>query len=76
VARRVFLDHGVAVWEYFTYTRTNGKSKYGEPVKMDGKSVATKLKAMLCYKTQIEIDALGCWPHFARGLEEYVRRVQ
>lgn len=49
---------------YLTYTRTGGKSTNGIEAKPTGAMVLKKLRALACYKTQIEIDALGCWPHF------------
>lgn len=54
---------------YLTYTRL-GKSRKGTEVKPTGAMVLKKLQALAQYKTQIEIDALGCWPHFM-DLREY-----
>ena len=55
---------GATIHRYLTYTRTRGKSTNGIEVKPTGVELLKKLQALACYKTQIEIDALGCWPHF------------
>jgi LmbE family N-acetylglucosaminyl deacetylase len=52
------------IHRYLTYTRTGGKSTGGTEVQPTGAMVRRKLLALACYKTQLEIDALGCWPHF------------
>jgi len=62
---------GANIHRYLTYTRTGGKSTDGREVKPTGAMVLTKLRALACYRTQIEIDALGCWPHFIRDQSEY-----
>lgn len=59
------------IHRYLTYTRTSGKSTHGIEVKPKGIEVRRKLEAMACYKTQLENDALGCWPHFM-DLREFV----
>lgn len=59
---------------YLTYTRS-GKSTAG--VRVDppgGAAVGKKLRALACYKTQIEIAELGCLPHFLRDQNEYMQR--
>lgn len=55
---------GATIHRYLTYTRTHGKSTNGREVKPTGAMVLKKLQALACYRTQIEADALGCWPHF------------
>jgi LmbE family N-acetylglucosaminyl deacetylase len=55
---------GSKIHRYLTYTRTHGKSTNGREVKPTGAMMMKKLQALACYRTQIEIDALGCWPHF------------
>lgn len=55
---------GAKIHRYLTYTRTGGKSTKGIEITPTGAMVLAKLKALTCYRTQIEIDALGCWPHF------------
>lgn len=62
---------GAKIHRYLTYTRTGGKSIHGTEVKPTGAMVRKKLQALACYKTQIEIDALGCWPWFC-DLREFV----
>jgi hypothetical protein len=61
---------GARIHRYLTYTRTGGKSTGGTRVKCNGAMVLKKLQALACYRTQIEIEALGCWPHFL-DLNEY-----
>ena len=63
---------GAKIHSYLTYTRTRGKSTNGREVKPTGTMVLKKLQALACYRTQIEIDALGCWPHFIGDQSEYV----
>lgn len=65
----VFMDCIEA--KYLTYTRSKGKSTSSTLVKPDTSWIIPKLKALACYKTQIEIVALGCWPHFLRDQNEY-----
>lgn len=57
---------------YYTYTRTGGKTVKGTKVEYNGQMAQKKLQALLCYETQLTIDALGCYPHFIRNLEEYM----
>lgn len=61
------------VTHYLTYTRTNGKSRSELEVKpRSGEEIARKLRALACYKSQLQIiDRLGCWPHFMNDLKEY-----
>jgi hypothetical protein len=63
---------GAKIHRYLSYTRTRGKSTNGREVTPTGAMVLKKLQALACYRTQIEIDALGCWPHFIRDQNEYV----
>jgi len=62
---------GTRIHRYLTYTRTGGKSTNGREIKPTGAMVLKKLQALTCYRTQLEIDALGCWPHFIRDQNEY-----
>lgn len=71
VALAASIAYPGKVTSYLTYTRNGGKSTNGRKVSCNGAMLLRKLKAMACYKTQIEIDALGCWPHFM-DLNEYV----
>lgn len=59
------------VHRYLTYT-PEGKSVSGTKVPCTGAMVLKKLQALSCYQSQIEIDALGCWPHFLRDQTEYL----
>lgn len=59
------------VHRYLTYTE-EGKSTAGLKVPCTGAMVLKKLQALACYQSQIEIDALWCWPHFMRDQTEYV----
>lgn len=68
IGEKVF--RGAKIHRYLTYTQT-GKSTVGREVVPSGAMVRMKLLALACYKTQLEIDALGCWPHFM-DLREYV----
>jgi hypothetical protein len=54
-----------------TYTRSNGKSRGREVPIERGEWIINKLRAMACYRSQIEIPRLGCWPHFVNDLREY-----
>lgn len=58
------------IHRYLTYTAA-GKSTHGVPVPCNGVMIRRKLIALAYYQTQIEIDALGCWPHFLRDQTEY-----
>jgi hypothetical protein len=60
------------IHRYLTYTRTQGKSTGGARVACSGSMVLKKLEALACYRTQIEIDELACWPHFIRDQNEYI----
>lgn len=55
---------GARIHRYLTYTRAAGRSVNGVEIKPTGLMVLKKLKALAMYRTQIEIDALGCFPHF------------
>jgi LmbE family N-acetylglucosaminyl deacetylase len=62
------------IHRYLTYT-TAGKSTStasSMAVPVTGAMVLRKLQALACYRTQLEIDELGCWPHFLRDQQEYV----
>lgn len=55
---------------YATYT-TAGKTRTNKPVPIEsGDWIKRKLRALACYNTQIDIEALGCRPHFME-LDEY-----
>lgn len=66
---QVFGGRAAIHW-YLTYT-DQGKSRSDREVIPTGRMVRTKLEALACYRTQLEIDALGCWPHFL-DLREYL----
>ena len=61
---------------YLTYTRDGKSTASTVPgvhrVPCTGAMIRKKLLALACYRTQIEIEGLGCWPHFVRSQEEYV----
>lgn len=59
------------IHRYLTYTAL-GKSIHGVEVPASGGMVLRKLRALVCYKTQLENDALGCWPHFMRDQREFL----
>lgn len=61
---------GARIHRYTTYSRTKGRTRIGNEYKPTGVMVRKKLQAMAMYKTQLEIDALGCWPWFL-DLREY-----
>lgn len=65
----VFGGHAT-IHYYATYTRTKGKSTTAREVVPTGGQVLKKLQALCQYRTQIEIDGVGCWPHFT-DLREY-----
>lgn len=69
VADEVF-DAG-QVTHYLTYT-IDGKSTNGLPVPFDLDWVLLKLRALACYRSQIEAPAAGCTEHFLRDQHEYV----
>jgi LmbE family N-acetylglucosaminyl deacetylase len=69
LAGDVFADR---VSHYLTYTRDGGKSERGTRVAYEPEWVSRKLRALACYRTQIEVEAAGCTPHFVRGLDEYL----
>lgn len=54
---------------YTTYTRYEGRT-LGVEVVPTGRQVEGKLRALACYRSQIEDP--GCRPHFLGGLHEYV----
>ncbi len=66
-------DEKVPVTQYLTYTREGGKSTSGKPVPIErGDWIASKLQALACYKSQMNLDPrMGCFPHFLRSQEEY-----
>jgi LmbE family N-acetylglucosaminyl deacetylase len=69
LGREVF--RGSVIHYYLTYT-TRGKSTGGRRVDYTGRMLRKKLQALACYKSQIEIDALGCAEHFIRDQSEYM----
>ncbi len=58
---------------YLTYTRNGGKSTSDKPVQIEhGDWIASKLLALACYKSQMNMDPrMGCAEHFLRSQEEY-----
>lgn len=59
------------VLPYLTYT-SSGKSRSAKEVHpASGEHVRRKLHALACYESQIDIEALGCRPHFLNDLHEY-----
>lgn len=57
---------------YLTYRRLHGKSDWGREVLYKPPWVTLKLRALACYRTQIETADAGCTPHFTADLREYV----
>lgn len=55
--------------QYATYTSA-GKSTYGQRCNPTGAETIRKLRALCCYRSQIELD--DCRPHFIRSQEEYL----
>lgn len=70
LAREVYS--GAEIRCYLTYTEL-GKSTNGTKVPFTGVMLRKKLQALACYRTQIEIDALGCAEHFIRDQNEYIQ---
>ena len=62
---------GAIIHRYLTYT-TAGKSTGGLRVPYTGRMLRRKLQALACYKSQIEIESLGCFEHFIRDQNEYM----
>jgi LmbE family N-acetylglucosaminyl deacetylase len=71
IGRQEFAVHNIH-W-YLTYTAA-GKSTGGVRVMCSGQMVRKKLEALACYKSQLDIDALGCYPHFLRDQTEYLQK--
>lgn len=69
VARYVFGPERVT--HYLTYTRHGGKSEIGAEVYYEPAWVTLKLRALACYRSQIETAAAGCTPHFIRDQREW-----
>lgn len=69
IAGAVFGPRAV---HYLTYTRHGGKQRGGVEVGFKPAWLTLKLRALACYRSQIETEQLGCWPHFAEDLREYV----
>lgn len=69
IGARVFND--AKIHRYLTYVGA-GKAAYGVPVCCTGEMLLKKLRALICYETQIVDEALGCWPHFLRDQAEYL----
>lgn len=59
------------VHRYTTYTRTLGRTRTPNRVNPTGDQIRKKLRALAAYKSQIEIEELGCRPWFTQGLDEY-----
>lgn len=60
------------VTHYLTYTRDKGKSTSAHRVPVEsGEWTRRKLRALACYESQIDIERLGCRPHFMNDLWEY-----
>ncbi len=55
---------------YPTYTRPGGRTAAGVRVDPTPAEIAGKLRAMACYRSQIENGL--CRPHFLRPLDEYL----
>lgn len=67
LADRVWGDR---VQHYMTYTR-EGKSEGRTLVPFDLEWITLKLRAMACYRSQIETREAGCFPHFMRDMREW-----
>jgi len=58
--------------QYLSYrSKPCEKSVSDKKVEVKPEWIIPKLLALTCYKTQITIPELGCWPHFLRSQEEY-----
>ncbi len=57
---------------YTTYTRTLGRTRTPNIVKPEGSHVRKKLRALSMYKSQIDVEELGCRSWFTGGLDEYL----
>ncbi len=68
IGYRIFTAAGVQVTRYTTYT-TRGRSSWGDRVPFTGEMVRRKLRAMACFKSQI--DRSDQVEHFTRGLDEF-----
>ena len=58
---------------YYTTYKPGGDRTTGTPVPYEPEWVTLKLRALACYRSQIETVAAGCTDHFMRSLEEYVK---
>lgn len=67
LAQEVF---GYRVAYYTTYTRHGGRTEGTVKVEPEPDWIVRKLRALACYRSQIEIPAMR--PHFVRGLDEYL----
>lgn len=56
---------------YASYIRQTGRVREGAEVRPQPEWIRAKLLAMAEYRSQIEIEALGCWPWFM-DLKEYI----
>lgn len=61
-----------SIRHYMTYT-TAGKSRGHEVPIPYGCWVRNKLKALACYRTQIDVERVGCRPHFLADLREFTQ---
>lgn len=68
IARMLFGDR---LTGYMTYRRHEGKST-GREVEYEPPWVTLKLRALACYRSQIETPAAGCTPWFIGDQREWV----
>lgn len=74
IGTRAAEAFGDRVRFYLTYTKA-GRSEDGREVKpVELAHVTLKLRALACYRSQIETAEAGCTEHFVRGLREYLAR--
>lgn len=66
-------NFGCLVHRYTTYTRHLGRTRTPNVVQpANGDHVIRKLLALSAYRSQIEIEELGCRSWFTSGLDEYL----
>jgi hypothetical protein len=63
--------YGPRVTFYTTYTNLGKTRPEREVFPQSGEHIRRKLQALACYESQIDIEALGCRPHFMNDLREY-----